>query len=95
MKRVPVTDLKNRLSEFLRLVKRGETIEIVERSIPIARIEGVRAADERGAESFEQLVREGEISRPKARLDPAFFAAPPLACEGDAVRVLIEERGEG
>jgi len=42
MKRVPVTDLKNRLSEFLRFVKRGESLEVLERGIPIARIEPVR-----------------------------------------------------
>ncbi len=43
MRRIPVSELKNRLSEFLRLVKRGETIEVFEHSVPIARIEGVRA----------------------------------------------------
>src|ERR1041385_3665632 len=40
MKRVSVTDLKNKLSHYLRLVKRGETLEVIERSSPTPGSEG-------------------------------------------------------
>jgi antitoxin (DNA-binding transcriptional repressor) of toxin-antitoxin stability system len=94
MKRVPVTDLKNRLSEYLRLVKRGETIEIVERSVPIARIEALPPDAARGDERFEALVRAGVVRQPPERLDPRTLAKNLLPCPSDAVRTVIEERGE-
>ena len=98
MKRVAVSQLKNRLSEYLRLVKRGETIEILERSVPIARIEGLNprtsAAGPRN-EQFERLVRAGLIKSPKQKLDvKAFLAMPLVPCSVDAVKILIEERGD-
>ena len=38
MKMANVAELKNRLSEYLRLVEKGEEIEIRKRNIPIARV---------------------------------------------------------
>lgn len=38
MKTAPVTDLKNRLSHYLRLVARGETITVLDRGRPVAQI---------------------------------------------------------
>ena len=94
MKRVAVSELKNRLSEYLRLVKRGETIEIVERSVPIARIEAVGPASREGSDTLERLVREGLARAPKKRLEPSFWSFEPVPCAGDAVRAVIEERGD-
>jgi prevent-host-death family protein len=38
MKTAAVTDLKNRLSHYLRLVARGETITVLDRGKPVAQI---------------------------------------------------------
>ncbi len=38
MKRANIAELKNRLSEFLAYVERGEEIEVRKRNIPIAQI---------------------------------------------------------
>ncbi|MBI3782995.1 MAG: type II toxin-antitoxin system prevent-host-death family antitoxin [Deltaproteobacteria bacterium] len=38
MKTAAVTDLKNRLSHFLRLVARGETVTVLDRGRPVAQI---------------------------------------------------------
>src|SRR5262245_10769457 len=54
MKQASVTELKNQLSRYLRLVKRGETIEILEHSVPVARLEGVQG---RGADRDSHLER--------------------------------------
>ena len=94
MKRVAVSQLKDRLSEYLRLVKRGETIEIVERSVPIARIEAIHPAAHSMSEKVARLIREGVISPPSARLDKSFFSRPPIPCKGDIVRTILEERDE-
>lgn len=94
MLRVTVTDLKNRLSEYLRRVKRGETLEILEHSVAVARVEairpGLRSADDRLA----RLVREGMVRPALEQPDHAFLDRPPLPCTGDAVRAVVEERGE-
>jgi prevent-host-death family protein len=45
MKTAPVTDLKNRLSHYLRLVARGASVTILDRGRPVARLSRVDAAD--------------------------------------------------
>lgn len=94
MKRIAVTDLKNRLSEYLRLVKRGETIEILERSVAIARIEALPPASSSGKDRLARLVEDGIVHLPRRKLDPRFLQAPPVPCSGGAVDALIEERGD-
>lgn len=93
MLQVSVTELKNRLSEYLRLVKKGETIEVLEHSIPIARLESTRGYSGGGDRQLEQLVREGVVTRGKRKADRAWLKEPAIPCGGDAVRALIEERG--
>ncbi len=94
MKRVSVSDLKNRLSEFLRLVKKGETIEILERNVPIARIEGVKARS-RGTEDYiEDLTRRGILSRPRGEPDLSFLDRPPIPCDVDVAQIVSEDREE-
>lgn len=42
MKIASIADLKNRLSEYVRLVEKGEEIEIRKRNVPIARMVPLR-----------------------------------------------------
>jgi prevent-host-death family protein len=42
MKQVRIADLKARLSEYLRAVRRGETISVLDRETPVAQIIPVR-----------------------------------------------------
>ena len=88
-----MTELKNSLSRYLRLAKRGEVIEIVERSVPIARIQGLPDLGEGGAE-LDELVLEGVVSRAAAPPRPDFLERPALPCRADAVSVLAEQRGD-
>ena len=92
MQRVALTELKNRLSHFIRLVKSGETIEILERRVPVARIEAIGPQDAAASGLRERLIREGIIT-PRRRRRAAKLP-PPIPCAVDAVRILIEERGE-
>jgi len=91
MRRVTVTELKNKLSQYLRLVKKGETIEVVERSIPIARLERLRTS---GDAELSQLVRDGIVTPARRPAPDDLFARPPIPCRGDAVRAVIEQRGD-
>jgi prevent-host-death family protein len=94
MRRATVSHLKNRLSEFLRLVKRGQTIEVVERGIPIARIQPILAGEGSGDERLQRLVVGGVVAQGRRPLDLSWLKEPPVVAGVDPVRVLIEERGE-
>jgi prevent-host-death family protein len=94
MIRVSVTDLKSRLSEYLRRVKRGETLEVLERSVPIARIEAIRTADQDPDERVARLEREGVIRPPELPPDRSLLDLEPVPCRSDAVRALVEGRGD-
>jgi prevent-host-death family protein len=43
MKQVRIAELKARLSEYLRAVRRGETIAVLDRETPVAQIVPIRA----------------------------------------------------
>ena len=94
MKRVSVTELKNRLSHYLRLVKRGETLELLERNVPVAKLSRVEAPATSEETLLLRLQREGIVTVPARRPYTKLLSKPPLPCNGDAVRVLIEERGD-
>jgi prevent-host-death family protein len=94
MRQVSVTDLKNQLSRYLRLVKKGETIEVLEHSVPVARIAGVNPA-EAGAEGhLERLRRDGIVAPADRQPRPELLEQPPIPCQGDVVAAVIEGRGD-
>lgn len=92
MKQVSVTELKNRLSHYLRAVKRGEEIEVVERSIPIARIEGVEAKRVSPDAALRVLIDQGVVSPPRRHAPRGVALAPPVPCNGDPVAALTADR---
>ena len=94
MRQVSVTELKNQLSRYLRLVKRGETIEILERSVPVARLEGVPGGSLQGDGHLERLRRDGIILPSKRRARPDLLKDPPVPCRADAAQAVIDERGD-
>jgi len=95
MKRVSVTDLKNQLSRYLRLVKKGETVEILERSVPIARLEAVRTgADAHVDAHLERLRRDGIVIAARAEARAGLLEEPPVPCRGDPSAAVIDGRGD-
>ncbi len=79
MKTVGIRELKNRLSEYLRLVRRGERILVTDRGEVMAELRRPgRALPERRKAT-------------RADLYPAF---EPLAPDGTARELLDQERGE-
>ena len=94
MKQVSVTELKNQLSRYLRLVKRGETIEILERSVPVARLEGVQGRAASGDGHLERLRRDGIVLPAKRRARVDLLKESPVPCRADAVQAVIDERGD-
>jgi prevent-host-death family protein len=93
MKQVSVTELTNKLSQYLRLVKSGEIIEILEHSVPVARLQGLDETTV-GDAQIERLVRDGLIARPALKPSKALIKQAPIPCRGDVVAAVIEERGD-
>ena len=94
MKQVTVTELRNKLPQYLRLAKRGETVEILAHSVPIARLSSI-AQDAASEDALlERLVREGIVTRSKRKPSKEWLKLQPIPCKGDAVQILIEQRGD-
>jgi prevent-host-death family protein len=82
MKQVRIAELKARLSEYLRAVRRGETIAVLDRETPVAQIIPVR---ERSA----LRVRKPAPGTPP----PNRVRLPtPAKLNVDVVQILLEER---
>jgi prevent-host-death family protein len=82
MKQVRIADLKARLSEYLRAVRRGETIAVLDRDTPVAQIVPIR-------ERPPLRVRKPAPSAPplnRVRLPK------PAKLNVDIVDLLLEER---
>jgi prevent-host-death family protein len=82
MRSVRIAELKARLSEYLRAVRRGETIAVLDRETPVAQIIPVR-------ERSTLRVRKPAPGTPppnRVRLPP------PVKVKVDVVQLLLEER---
>jgi prevent-host-death family protein len=88
MKTAPVTDLKNRLSHYLRLVARGESVTILDRGRPVARLTRVDSDDA----ELEALVAAGLARPPVATLPKDFLTRPLPRSRASVQEALIEDR---
>lgn len=89
---------RNHFSEVLARVKEGETILIVDRQRPVARLEPVAGPSAGGLPSQAHLVKRGLVRPARGQLDPRALKALPLPTprgEGDILAVLLAEREEG
>jgi antitoxin (DNA-binding transcriptional repressor) of toxin-antitoxin stability system len=85
MRKVRVAELKSRLSEHLRAVKRGQTLLVLDRETPIARISPL------GSKASPLVIR----PRSARALKLAEIPLPaPLKLKTDIVALLAQERGE-
>ena len=88
MRTAPVTDLKNRLSHYLRLVARGESVTILDRGRPVARLSRVEADDA----ELDALVASGLARPPLAALPKNFLTRRLPRPKVSVRRALIEDR---
>ncbi len=95
MKAVGIRELKNRLSEYVRMVRGGEEILVTDRGEVVAEIRqptagGTPVANPR----LVELVKAGKL-RLGAPNDPGLYRRlGRLLPEGEALRLLDEARGE-
>ncbi|MBX3026832.1 type II toxin-antitoxin system prevent-host-death family antitoxin [bacterium] len=88
MKAAPVTDMKSRLSHYLRVVARGESVTILDRGRPVARLTRVEADDA----ELEALVVSGLVRSPLAALPRAFLSRRLPRARTSVSRALAEDR---
>lgn len=80
MRQARIAELKARLSEYLRAVRNGETITVLDRETPVARIVPIRQPGLR--------VRKPASGAPR----PNRILPPPSDLKLDAFELLLEER---
>jgi len=81
MKQVGIAELKSRLSEYLRAVRRGESVTILDRDTPIAKMVPIHSVGLRVRKPSKGALPPNRVPLP-----------PPLKLEIDIVELLLEER---
>jgi antitoxin (DNA-binding transcriptional repressor) of toxin-antitoxin stability system len=94
MKKARISELKDRLSEYLRLVRGGESVLVYDRDRPIARIDPIRDANAGQPDDWTALEERGILRRPAATLPAAWLERRPHT-RGDVIAALLEDRESG
>ena len=96
MERATISQLKNILNAYLKKVRAGHTVLILDRNEPIAVLERVNNKSLADDERFARLEQAGLIKRSKTS-DPlgalAKYKAPKV--KADLVQAVIDERRDG
>ena len=101
MIRVTVSEVKNGLSAYLRRVRAGESVLVLDRTTPVARIVPVGRGAGRGSEAdgaddearIARLERAGTLSRRRAE-SPLAVLGTPFRTDAGILDALLEERLE-
>jgi len=99
MLRVKIAELKNHLSRYLRVVRAGEELEVMDRNKPIARVSPISSPGKDGAPGmtaeekarFEELVRQGSIRPARGKIPQEVLRNAPPGKPG-VLAALLEER---
>ena len=95
MRAVGIRELKSRLSEYLRMARRGEEILITDRGEVIAELrQPGRSASEVQYPALLLHARQGKVRLGEPNRPDMYGATPRIAADGAASRLLDEERGE-
>lgn len=95
MKQVGLRELKNRLSEYVRLVRAGERVQVTDRGQVVAELMPPAPATGRDpAAAFAALERRGLLRPPSAEGRARHRRLPRLVPAGTVQRLLDEDRGE-
>src|SRR5438477_6079389 len=90
-----ITEAKNNLSKLIKRVRQGESVLILDRNIPVARLEplppGSKEADEA---KLMELERQGVIKRGKGKLPKDFWTRPLPKLKGSLVEAVLKNREE-
>ena len=95
MKNARISELRDKLSEYLARVRKGETVIVYDRDTPIARIEPVPPTPEDTPKWILEAYRRGIATPPRIR-DGARLPRPMKTKEPvGLLEALLEERRSG
>lgn len=97
MKTAAVSELKAKLSMYLKRVQAGEELLVLSHGKPVARIMPVDPASDLAHDAWiAELIRTGRARAPLEKLPPDFFTRKlPKDPNGLILKALLEERREG
>lgn len=94
MEKATISQLKNRLSAYLRKVRAGQTVLIFDRNRPVARLE--RIQDEaHGEDRLARLELAGLVRRATSASPLAALRRAAPKAKRSVTRALIEDRRDG
>ena len=96
MKAVGLRELKNRLSEYVRDVRRGESVIVTDRGEVVAELvpPGHRAETSEIAVGVQTLVRKGLATPGRPNAPHVYRRLGPALAPGRAAALLAAERGD-
>jgi antitoxin (DNA-binding transcriptional repressor) of toxin-antitoxin stability system len=94
MREVGIRELKNRLSEYIRLVREGEVVTVTDRGEVVAELRQPVAGEEllQKYPGLADLVRRGLATLPSRLNRCSYPLLPAVTPPGTAARLLDEER---
>lgn len=95
MKEAQISEVKNQLSRYLALVRKGEVVRILDRKRPVAQIVPITHASGDqpvGTEALAEMERKGLIRRGTGRIDREILESDPPGKNTGALDVLLDER---
>jgi prevent-host-death family protein len=97
MKRASISEAKNTLSALLDRVRRGQSVTIEDRGVPVARLEPIVATASDPAGRAERLERHGLMRPPTAGLPKELLTSrPPRPRDRrKGSDIVIDERRDG
>lgn len=95
MKKSSITNAKNRLSALIDQVQQGDSVLIVDRGRPVARLSPVAGNELDAHGRLSRLERQGVANRPAAAPPVKLIADPPPRARASALAALLTERSAG
>ncbi len=92
MTTVSVSELKAHLSRYLREVRRGGEVQVLDRGRPVARLTGIGDTSTSSGEEQRQRFVEAGILRPGTADTARVLDQPPLALPSDLRCAVDEDR---
>jgi antitoxin (DNA-binding transcriptional repressor) of toxin-antitoxin stability system len=97
VKEAKISEVKNQLSRYLALVRKGEVVRILDRDVPVAQIVPIGMATAgRGAgpEMLLDMERKGLIRRGSGRIPREILERDPPGRPAGVLDALLDERRE-
>ncbi|MBI4571758.1 MAG: type II toxin-antitoxin system prevent-host-death family antitoxin [candidate division NC10 bacterium] len=96
MKAVGIRELKNRLSEYLRLVRGGEEVLVTDRGEVVAELrQPSRSLTDPPHPGLMKLVKQGKARLGAPHRSDLYPRLPALLSRGELARLIADERADG